>query len=369
MKNLFKTVFIALLAVLSFTSCEEDINFGGDTVQTPIVFCLLNQADSVHYLKLTRTFSGDNNAVETALIADSNYFQQATVKISERVSNTITRTWILNDTVLTNKEPGVFYSPEQMLYYFTTTADNPLRTDAKYLLDISVNNGEFTISSETELVNNISVSSPNGFASFSFMTSSNGIPTYANSSVKLGTGNAKIMDARLQIYIDEFYNNSPTAVQKSFEWKLGELNGDQIQGTIASFPASGQTFYTLMRDNCTNDPAITKRQINKIVLIATGGTDALSKYILVNEPSSSLAQSKPTFTNLVCSDGRPVIGLFSARHTIKLTKIKWENFLPYPRCIDKNSMKELCIGSLTGNLLFCSDHPVDISAGESWICD
>lgn len=369
MKNLFKTVFIATLAIFSFTSCEEDINFGGETIQTPVVFCLLNQVDTVHYLKLTRTFSGDNNAVETALIADSSYFQQATVKISERVNNTILRSWILSDTVLTNKEPGVFYSPEQMVYYFTTTTNNPLRTDAKYLLDISVNNGEFNITAETELVDNISITSPGGFSSFLFMTTSNGVPTYANSQVKLGTGNAKILDARLRVYIDEYYNNNPTPVQTSFEWRLGELNGDQIQGNTASFPAGGQTFYTLVRDNCTNDPAITKRQLNKIVLVATGGTDALSKYILVNQPSSSLAQSKPTYTNLVCSDGRPVIGLFSARNTIELTKIKWENFLPYPRCIDKNSMRELCIGSLTGNLLFCSDHPADITAGESWICN
>ncbi len=369
MKNVLKTLLFILPLSLFISSCEEDINFGGDTVQAPVVFCLLNQADTIHYLKLTRTFSGDNNAIETALIADSNYFEQATVNITEKVGNTTTRSWVLNDTLLTNKQPGVFYSPEQMVYYFQTPENNPLRTDATYHLDISVNNGEFHITSETELVDNISVSSPSGFAAYSFMTTINGTLVHSNYPVRISTGSAKILDARLRIYIDEYYNNDPTPIQTSFEWKLGELNGDEIQGTLATFPASGETFYTLVKNNCTNDPAITKRQLAKIVLVATGGTDALSKYILVNQPSSSLAQNKPTYTNLSCSDGRTVIGLFSARNTIYQTKNKWENVPPYPRAIDKNSTRELCIGPLTGSLLFCSDHPLDISAGESYICN
>lgn len=358
--------FIAFAFVLGLTSCNEDIDFTGDSVQCPVVYCLLNETDTIHYVKITRTFSGSNNAIEVAQIADSSYYDQVEVKVEEFISNQLTRTWILDDTVITNKEPGAFYSPDQKLYYFKTTG-TPLNSNATYKFTANVNNGEFTVKGETKMVTDVGINSPTSLNSLVFMSSVGGVMKYSGTNVKVAPGNAQILDTRMTIYLKEYFAGVP--VEKSFVWKLGELNGDEIPSSgAATFVGNGQHFYQLIAANVTNDATITKRQLSKIVITVTGGTSELSKYILVNQPSSSLAQNKPTYTNLTTSDGRPAIGLFSSRTALIQTKVAWASTQPYIRAIDKNSTIELCTGSITGQLLFCSDHPADIAAGESFIC-
>ena len=96
----------------------------------------------------------------------------------------------------------------------------------------------------------------------------------------------------------------------------------------------------------------------------TGGSTELSKYILVNQPSSSLAQNKPSFSNLTRTDGGPVIGIFTSRMTNKLDKFNTTS----TATLDNLSRKELSIGPITGLLMFCSDYQIDINNGESWAC-
>lgn len=357
-------MIIALLAGL--TSCNEELDFTGTSVQSPVIYCLLNANDSVHYVKITRTFSGANNAQEVAQIADSSYFNTVEVKIQEVIANQVTRTWILDDTLITTKDPGAFYAPDQRLYYFKTTPGAPLASNATYKFTAKVNNGEFTVTGETAMVTGVNITNPTSLGAYGFMTTSNGQLIYSNQSIKVTNGNARIIDARLTVYFNEYFNGNP--IEKSFVWKIGELNGDEIQGTYSTFLANGQTFFTLIKQNITDDPTITRRELTRMNLAVTGGSDELSKYILVNQPSSSLAQNKPSYTNLTCSDGRPAIGIFSSRNAVYQEKIKWINTPPYARAIDKNSTIELCTGPITGGYLFCSDHPNDIAAGESYIC-
>jgi hypothetical protein len=356
------------LLTLGLTSCNEDIEYDGDFKETAIVFGLLDQADSVHFIKITRAFGGGNNSLEVAQIADSSYFQNIDVVVDEVISGAVTRSWTLQDSILTDKEPGVFYNPDQKVYYFKTTAANPLVANAKYKLRATVNNGEFIVYGETSLVKDLAIVSPNQNAAISFATSNVSQNGYNTAALNINGGTSEVLDLRLKIFFDEYRAGVPT--EKSFTWKLGELNGSQINTGNTPFYANGQIFYELIRDNCTkNDPTIDDRQLSRIQIIATGGSDDLNKYILLNKPSSGLAQNKPTFTNITTSDGRRAIGLFSARSTVTQEKPEWVNALPYYRAIDNNSTKELCTGPITGNYLFCSDHPSDIAASLSYICN
>lgn len=355
------------LLTLGLTSCNEDIEYDGDFVETAVVFGLLDQADSVHYIKITRAFGGGNNSLEVAQIPDSSYFQNIDVVVDEVISGAVTRSWTLDDTILTDKAPGVFYSPDQKVYYFTTTDANPLVTNATYKLRATVNNGEFIVYGETSLVKDLSIVSPNQNAALGFATSNVSQNGYNTVSMNMNAGTAEVLDVRLKIYFDEYRAGVPT--EKSFTWKLGELSGSEINTGNTPFYANGQIFYELIRDNCTNDPTIDDRQLSRIEIVTTGGAADLNTYIQLNKPSSGLAQNKPTFTNLTTSDGRRAVGLFSARSTITQIKPEWVNALPYYRAIDFNSMKELCNGPITGTYLFCSDHPSDVAALLNFACN
>lgn len=371
----FSLCSIILTSLVLIASCEDDIDFAGEHVETPVLFGLLDKNDSLHYVKLTRTFGGSNNALEVAQIEDSNYFQEAEIKIEEWTSTKI-RTWVLRDTVLTNKVPGAFYSPNQKVYYFktqpfninnqpSTNDPNPmtaLKDDVTYRLIATINGGEIVVNADTKLVSAMSIAQPSAAGSYSFVKMVNGVKEYNSVTLKSNNGNAKVVDTRMQVFFDEYFNGVP--VRKSFIWKVGEYNGDQITSASSTFPASGETFYTLIKNNCTNDPTINRRKLVSIRLLMTGGSSELSKYILVNQPSSSLAQNKPTFTNLSRPDGGPVIGIFTSRMTNKLEKFSTSS----TRALDLISTRELCIGPITGLLMFCSDFQVDINNNESWAC-
>ena len=62
-------IFISLgLVVLN--SCNEKVKLVGNFQETAVVYGLLDQADSLHYIKINRAFIGPGNALEIAQIPD-----------------------------------------------------------------------------------------------------------------------------------------------------------------------------------------------------------------------------------------------------------------------------------------------------------
>lgn len=360
-------LFLALAAItLVLSSCKEEIELTGNFKETAVVYGLLNQSDSVQYIKITRAFIGPGNALEISQIPDSNYFSSVNATVKEYIGGVLNRSWTLTDTVVNNKSvDGVFYGPEQKLYCFYTPSSAPLNAEATYKLDIDINNGLFTVSSETQLVNNLSAGTiSNQTATMKF---SDKINSYKTQTFSVNTGNAGILNTTLKINYYEIVGTDSTL--QSVLWDLGEskVNPNEIK----SFSADGTIFYNRIKSACdaSTVQGITKRVMQSIDVIVTGGTEDLYKYIEVNQPSSSLSQSKPTFTNLTATNGYNVIGIFSSRQTYTVNKPFKSSVSQYVRCIDKNSTAELCEGPITGLYLFCSDHEVDINFGESFACN
>ena len=61
---------------------------------------------------------------------------------------------------------------------------------------------------------------------------------------------------------------------------------------------------------------------------------------------------------MVVNEGFKVIGIFSARHNLKLYKPAVGS-VSFIRAMDQKSVRELCDGPITGMLSFCSDHTSD----------
>jgi hypothetical protein len=372
--------------VTFLTSCSEEVNLAGDFKETAVVYGLLDHADSLHYAKITRAFIGPGNALEIAQIPDSSYFDNVDLTVSEYLGGALQRTWLLQDTIVTNKDvDGAFYAPEQKVYYFKTlptvtssmgvpgtvqTSPNPLLTSLKpgctYKMKAVINDGAFEVNGETELVNGLTTSASSQNFTFKFADDPS---EYISTGVGVGsTGNAYIVNAQLDVFFNEHIGSNFTT--KSFNWQLGE--NDVLPSTSTTFTALGKTFYELMERNVTDDPAIDKRTFNGISVTITGGAEELYNYMVVNKPTSSLAQSKPTYTNLSVTNDKRVVGIFSSRQTLKVFKPFFVSpALAYIRAIDKKSTRELCIGPITGPLLFCSDHPGDniVNQQESFACN
>ena len=371
-------IFISL-GLIVLNSCNEKIKLIGDFVETAVVYGLLDQADSLHYIKINRAFIGPGNALEIAQIADSSYFTNVDATISEYLNGNLTRSWLLRDTILDNKDPnGVFYAPEQKVYYFKTmptgfngviqTSTNPqmtsLNPQAIYKIDIVINDGAFSVSAETELVRGITSAAATQNFNFKF---ANNPGEYTSTGITVSsTGNSYVLNTQLKIAFNEWENN--TYSEKSFFWNLGEA--DVQPNDLRTFTANGETFYDLMKSNCTENSSISKRTFKGVTIKITGGAEELYNFIAVNKPSSGLAQSKPTYTNLTATNGKRVIGIFSSRQTVEIYKPFYNLVQQFIRALNTESTRELCQGPITGLYLFCSNHPGDnvVNQEESYAC-
>lgn len=376
---------LATLTILF--SCNEKIDLIGDFKETAVVYGLLDHSDSMHYVKITRAFIGPGNALDFAQIADSNYFDVVDATIEEIQAGNILRTWILKDTLIQNKDTnGVFYAPLQKVYYFKTlpttisssglfgevqTSPNEmmssLNPQCKYRLKAIINSGEFEVSAETELVNGIALGNNiTGYGGFNFAENPG---QYKSQSVTVSNvGNAHVLNASIDIILSEFVDNS--SQNKGINWQIGEA--DVTPNTAKTFSANGETFYNLIKNNISDNELINRRNLIGFDITVTGGSEDLYNYMIVNRPSSSLAQNKPTYTNLNVTNDYRVIGIFSSIQTIKFDKP-----FVYPpsqnvRGLNKPSTQELCEGPITGLLQFCSQHPLDIfgpGGATSYGCD
>ncbi len=361
MKHFF--LFLTLILGLStLQSCNEKIDLSGGFEETAIVYGLLNQADSVQFIRINRAFIGPGSALDIAQIADSNYFNQIDATISEVLNGVVTRQWTLNDTIIENKdESGVFFAPNQKLYYFNTPLSAALNKNATYKLKAIVNNGAFEITSETKLVSGLTSPLASDFYKFEFAENPH---NFLQRTFSFSSGNAAIANVTLNVKFLEFTSNS-VSTTKTFKWKIGESVANPNSTSPMKFPVNGQIFYELLHQNITQNPSIIKRNLYSITSVITGGSDDLYKYMLLNQPASSLTQSKPSFTNLKATNGKKVIGLFTSRFTIYNEKFFVNNsiepIIANFQMMTTYSIEEMCRGIITGNDLFCSQHVADIN--------
>lgn len=379
-------LFSAFSIMVILFSCNEQIELSGDFKETAIVYGLLDHSDSMHYVKITRAFIGPGNAVDIAQIEDSSYFNSVYATIEELEGGTVTRTWVLSDTIIENKDTnGVFFAPTQKVYYFKTlpttistsgafgtvqTSPDPqlssLNPNAQYRLNADINDGLFRVSATTDLVNGLTTNATS--QNFTFKFASNPGEYKAQSVTISNTGNAHVVNAKIGINIAEYIGED--AVSQTIDWTIGE--NDVMPNSSITFSAQGETFYNRVIDNVTNDPLIDQRNFLGFEVVMTGGSEDLYNYITVNQPSSSLAQTKPTYTNLEVTNDYRVIGIFSSIQTIKTFRPFYVSpQQAFIRAIDKKSTQELCEGPITGLLQFCSKHPADNVVGneESFACD
>lgn len=375
-----KAIYL-ILFMGGLISCSEKIDLLGDYQETAVVYGLLDHADSLHYVKITRAFIGPGSAVDLAQIPDSSYFDQVDATVTEFVNGIQTRVWILKDTIITDKNTnGAFYAPEQKVYYFKTLPSGPnetqqgnpstlnasLNKDATYKLTVDIDNGKFVVNGNTDLVHGLS--SPSNSQNFTFKFASNPGEYLSPGVAAVNTfGNSYVVNTSLRVIYNEYIGVNKT--ENSFDWTLGETS--ILPGESRTFTAYGETFYQLVKKSVTNDPAITRRTFEGIEFTITGGHEELYNYMIVNAPSSSLSQSKPSYTNLTVNNNKRVIGLFSSRQTLKFYRPFFTNAAQaYIRAIDKKSTRELCQGPITGLLMFCSNHPGDnvVGSAESYAC-
>ena len=364
MKKQTIITFLLFIATISLFSCNEKIKLVGEFKETALIYGILDQSESVHLIKINRAFIGPGNANDIAKIPDSSYFQNVNATVYEYVDQVLTKSWVLEDTILDTKNTnGIFYAPLAKFYFFKTdNSVSPLNNAATYKLEVIINKGlasEFSVTGETTLISGLQCNMSNNAQVLNIFESNPPSPGYISDNIKVtNTGKSAIINNTLIINIEE-YQGTTLINTFSPSWSTRESQLSSADVTFSS-PVQGQTFYELIRDNVSsNNNAIDLRRLKSYTIKITGGAIELNNYINANKPSSSLAQTKPSYTNLKVSNDKNVIGIFSARQTITIERPFKNSMLANVTCLDHKSRKELCTGITTGNLFFKSNFSQD----------
>lgn len=348
-RNLF---FIGLFAgFLGLNSCETEFSLNGEYTLTPVVFGLLDPLDSIHTVKITKAFLGEGNNLEYAKIDDSSYFAQVDAQVIEfnEDGDATGRKWQLKDSIVEGKSTdGLFYSPNQKVYYFE---EKVLVTSYTYVIEADLNEGQMSFTASTTLIDEFALNGPivsnPGFKVPFARNTVNTDDDYINWSVSITPGkNAARYELGYTFNWIEYYNDG-TDKNFSMSRVVTIESADKLVNLV-----SGLDFYTWVGENILDDPKVVRRTYNGIDLHISVAHKTLDTYMQVSKPVSGIAQIQPLYTNI---EGG--YGLFSSR--ILYTK-KGIN-------IDAASMKELATGSYTYTKLFCSD--LDVHIGETFYCD
>jgi hypothetical protein len=276
-----------------------------------VVYGLLNQGDQTQYIKITKAFLGDQDALLMAQDPqNSSYSDNLTVSLEEWKNGTKSKTYSFTKTTISDKEPGVFYYPNQEVYIASTPLTSPLKNDCTYKLFITNNQTGMLVSAETSMVNEslFKLKIPMSGANIGFV---NNDGDYVTSEVKWITAkNGRLYEPVFRFH----YTDSNTTISygdttKYVDWILGNMKSAKLDGSEElSIPYDGESFFKILQAKIPFDENL-KRYANRVELIMSMGGDELSTYIDVNRPSSSIVQERPAYTNI--SNG---IGIFSARY-------------------------------------------------------
>ncbi len=314
MKKLFR-LFIPLVILFSVLSCETDFDVIADYKEVAVVYGLLNQNDTIHYLRISKAFLGEGNALTYAKVADSSSFgADINVVLSETTPGGTKRNIVFDTVTLYSKSPGDFYSPGQLFY----SSRAILNENNSYKLTITHKKTAYVVSSQTMLIHNFEVTQPvyrpPPFppVTLSFRRASTSVQKFAWSNAV----NGKRYQLRFYFHYKELGASGDTAY-RMIEWAFPSVTAESTTGSGESLVTyKNEEFFTLCENKIpytetANENAVLKRFASTCDIEVTAIGDEFTTYLDANGPSTGLLIEKSFYSNI--TNG---IGLFSCRYQI-----------------------------------------------------
>lgn len=324
-----KKLLITLSVLLALYSCSTDVDIYADYKEIPVVYGLIEADSDTNFVKITKTYCGNNddpiNALEVAQIYDSSeYPGKLDAFIVELKSNygqpfrPTGRKFFLDTLTVHNKEEGLFYSPNQKVYY-TNERFNTNNGAERYRYKLHVVKPDFdTVTAETGVVGgDVMV----GQTVVSFQSA----PSEAVSSLIFSsTEEAVIYQIGMQFCYREGHAGQ-AMVNKEVHWSfgartLGEYEKVENTDHLYRVYYSINVLFNFLERAIGNDtvydenhPNVVRYIDDMIVFIAAAGEDFNNYYQYLQSSQNGLSLSSE-YSNV---EGG--VGLFSSRIFVKNT--------------------------------------------------
>lgn len=292
-----KSLFLIIILSGLLFSCSTEVDNYADYKDITIVYGMLETGVDTTFVKITKAFLGPGNALLIAQNPDSsNYPGKLNVTLAGK-KNGVDLPLITLDTVTIHTKlagDSIFYFPNQLLYFTKSTID----AAATYVLKIEKPNE--TVSSTSKVVQSFVILQPTNRINFA-----SSVPTQIkwNSAV-----NGRRYEIVLRFNYKELQPGNPDTLDKYMIWNLGMIKSNTSTGGEAlEVSYLGDDFYTRLGQELENILNV-KRWAGKAEVTISCGADELSTFIDVSEPSNSIVQEVPNYSNI--DNG---YGIFSSR--------------------------------------------------------
>jgi len=315
-------LLVSLFAAL-FTACSTEIDINADWKDTTLVLGLLNTDQQTHFIRIHKAFLDEKRgAFEVAQIQDSLYYNNLSVKVERLLANAVVQTYICVQIDTAILEPGLFASPDLILYRFST--DSILDVNSTYRLvvetpfDNVVTSQLKPIGFPRNLPNGLppNTQPPPNYAGINW---SNLVPQVFLAQPT----NARRFDMTVRIYYDEWNrftvtpSDTPGLQLKSLDWRA-EVNQQftVVNSTsITQLRVPGRNMFSFMNSSIPKNENLNRRLRGTLFMFDFADED-FNTFLQINNPSSSLVDVRPTFTNI--NNG---IGIFAARRNVPDLKV------------------------------------------------
>lgn len=352
--------FVLLAAAATLAGCSTDLEINAPYKESTVVYGLLNMRDTIHFVKINKAFLGEGDALVYANIPDSNEYKDEDFGYARVVrfqGATAMDTFPLRDTVLHNREPGTFFSPDQKMFYFrdNDTYNLPqsnvevyLDQNSDYELQVEVKGNRIT--GRTTIVNDFSIQSVDQSMQQAMNLMISG--GYGKYDLDWNTGvDGKRYEASYRFNYQEIRGTDTVA--KSIQNRIATL---VASGTSEPMTATiqGEAFFSNLANTIPNDPTVDKRRFTGVEFVFAVANEDFHTYLSLSEPVSGIIEDRPSWSNV-----EGAYGVFASRYT-KVVGGPFEG-----KRLNDATVNELINGGYTGNRRFCSYFNV----GPPYGCD
>lgn len=302
---MIKRIAIALLLIIPFihNSCRNDLDLLTDYEEKLVCYGILCPDDTAHYVRVSKVFLGEGNALLFAQNEDSIQLnpQDLEVRITRILNGNEMSYWILQPDTSIPREEGVFLWPHQTIYRGVF----PVLTDGStYRLTATNLRTGYQVNSETDVVRELVHTNPNVLSFLNFENTGS-IGFYFQTPV-----HGKQYQLALRFYYDEQFIYDTTQISTRYvDWVIGTTESISDAGSENMSIAVARTnFINMLANNVEINPLV-RRVSKKIDLIYTSASDDMVTYMKVQIANNSSAADLPQFTNI--ENG---LGLFTTRN-------------------------------------------------------
>ena len=335
-----RKLFFPLLLYVFVIACDNTIEINSTLKEETIVYGLLDIQDSVHYIRIEKSFLQDNISGLVLAADPANLYYPDSVLtgyVEEWKDNVFIEKYDLEkvdgDTIGIPKQEGIFASSPNILYRFKKSLD----ADATYKF-YAILNEKDTVSASTVIVHPYEVFYPTISGAFINYTDTTKIGYLCRHAV-----NGKIYELWMHVHYYEKNYASGDSVLKTVDWQIFKnLSSESTSGEgNLLYSLRRQSFYSFMSNNIPDDENVRRYFSSMNFSWYAGGQELWNLYLneLANLGINEFYIS-PEYTNV-----KNGLGIFSSICHIEVDSVYLDNL----------TVDTLACGHITDHLHFASN--------------